>query len=621
MFTNQLATTGVAELNGPSPRNNASCDRSAAASMPPFLTRPTSLFHSAPLPTTIASMSFSFGDASQRVLPRVIEALQRLQQDPNQLAHERDDRFDEPPPYSESGETTQPPTPGPAVVDETYQRYLRQKARNKSMALDQFKSQASRERDRLEHQLFEERYGRRQTLPWDDSCDLIANSENNVRSRWVEQGIWGDEWGPAWPRSSLPSMTLARPDGPFSGSYHPTNSEVMPGARWGHEKGNSPQPSPSPERQPPPGPWIWDAESSRSKSSRQPEPTEIPIEGIRLPIPRPTVRDPEASRPLPQFLYQISKEREWIKDEIDHNTPGRVLDLDALAYESVKENWTKDGIWNPKWGDLPGPSWIHEEPEEPTPVDSNTPVGGPPDIVAEDNRQPTLGTRQTNLFTPASIPEAINNYADDNRTQTSTEAGATNIERRSSTRAWKTCVNQLGVADGTRSLEEAPRQLSRNARSTMAENQASTVSFSTPRREGRHKRSRDDDIVKSEQPPKRTRYNNRYPGVARVKGAGAIAETPNGSLQNPQTISTRRVTRARAQGGDGKAMSSGEGLRRSARIAERERQRRANVAAEVQQQPSRPQPARTSKTSMTAKSGRIIGRDQRRTPRPKRGKR
>lgn len=66
-------------------------------------------------------------------------------------------------------------------------------ARYKSTPLNQFKSQARRERERLEHQLSEERFGRRQTLLWDQSSDLQANSENNVRSRWVEQGIWGDE--------------------------------------------------------------------------------------------------------------------------------------------------------------------------------------------------------------------------------------------------------------------------------------------------------------------------------------------------------------------------------------------------------------------------------------------
>lgn len=129
-------------------------------------------------------MAFFFNNAQRPVLSHVVEALQRLQDNPQQLAEERDRRYDERPlPYSDSGETTQPPTPGPHVLDESYERERRRLAHYKSTPLNQFESQARRERERLDHQISEERFGRRQTLLWDNTSDLQANSENNVRRR------------------------------------------------------------------------------------------------------------------------------------------------------------------------------------------------------------------------------------------------------------------------------------------------------------------------------------------------------------------------------------------------------------------------------------------------------
>ncbi|KAG8410992.1 hypothetical protein J3459_016750 [Metarhizium acridum] len=80
-------------------------------------------------------MSFFFNNPQRPVLSQVVEVLQRLQNNPQQLAHEREGRYDEPPPpYSESGETTQPPTPGPPIVtsriNETYEGELATRRRH-----------------------------------------------------------------------------------------------------------------------------------------------------------------------------------------------------------------------------------------------------------------------------------------------------------------------------------------------------------------------------------------------------------------------------------------------------------------------------------------------------------
>ena len=184
-------------------------------------------------------MAFSFDNSHRRVLPQVIEALSRLEAEPDQLAHEMDHRFNEPPPpYSESGETTQPSTPlppGPPVVDKWYQRCLREQAGDKSRPYGQFESQAKRERLRLIDQL-SSGCRRRQTLPFDSSLDLLANAENNVRSRWVEQGIWGEEWGPPWPKGSNPMDSrhwVFKGKAPFH--------RATATSHWGHEE-NEPEP-------------------------------------------------------------------------------------------------------------------------------------------------------------------------------------------------------------------------------------------------------------------------------------------------------------------------------------------------------------------------------------------
>lgn len=40
------------------------------------------------------------------------------------------------------------------------------------------------------------------------------------------------------------------------------------------------------------------------------------------------------------------------------------FDINTKAYENVKNTWEKRGIWNVRWGILPGTSWKHEQPLE-----------------------------------------------------------------------------------------------------------------------------------------------------------------------------------------------------------------------------------------------------------------
>lgn len=90
------------------------------------------------------------------------------------------------------------------------------------------------------------------------------------------------------------------------------------------------------------------------------------LDGPNFPHPYPTPRNSEGSRPYRQFLYQFVKEREWIKDHMDHLNKSHPcdpynVDLDSMAYETVKSNWIRDGIWKPEWTELPGSTWAHED--------------------------------------------------------------------------------------------------------------------------------------------------------------------------------------------------------------------------------------------------------------------
>jgi len=75
-------------------------------------------------------------------------------------------------------------------------------------------------------------------------------------------------------------------------------------------------------------------------------------------------REREASRPFHQFVYQLSEECKRIQDKLGAGEASVPAHISALAYENVKDLWAKRGIWDTRWGMLPGMSWKHEHPLE-----------------------------------------------------------------------------------------------------------------------------------------------------------------------------------------------------------------------------------------------------------------
>lgn len=62
----------------------------------------------------------------------------------------------------------------------------------------------------------------------------------------------------------------------------------------------------------------------------------------------------EASHPLNQFCYQLSREQERIQDELQRGGPHRNANTDDETYNRFKNRWKEWGIWKIEWGKYPG---------------------------------------------------------------------------------------------------------------------------------------------------------------------------------------------------------------------------------------------------------------------------
>jgi hypothetical protein len=270
---------------------------------------------------------------------KIFEALQRLQNDPNRLAHEFQ-LYNQSPLSCQSVATTQPQSLSkpPQDLSQADHEMQRRRDRLKAIPYNQYDYQWRREYDRILEQIDRRRERRKPTLPYQMGDEFLKTAQNNVRNRWIEQGTWSDEW-------DIRSQ--------------------WPGAHWKHEERPEPLPEPGPPIMSLFGP-ITDFRPRQSKEEYE--------EIIRA-----HECDTVASRPYHQFVYQISKEREWLEDELNIED----VDIDAKAYQDVKSSWIKQGIWDPRWRDMPGMTWIHEEPD-PGPVENPK----HPAAITENHDQP-----------------------------------------------------------------------------------------------------------------------------------------------------------------------------------------------------------------------------------------
>ena len=295
-------------------------------------------------------------------LTRLHSALDGLEADPLGLDRART-RFSQPPPSyksNPSGTPTRSASPELSSVEQRrreqreqeFQRRLKlEDERAASLPVAQFHAQVDEEKKRIFYT--DPRTNWMSKIPIRGTEEIQAIEM--VKKRWVEQGIWKDKWD-----------ELAAGRG------------YMDVGNWKHEE-----------------PLELESESETDteadsptfsicgvpQKASQPKPRRPKSDDEKRGIAERRVirqREREASRPYHQFIYQISKEREPIQDESANGKGTDAADINTRAYENVKKTWTKRGIWNGKWGILPGMSWKHEEPLEEEAADDPTPIAASP---------------------------------------------------------------------------------------------------------------------------------------------------------------------------------------------------------------------------------------------------
>lgn len=108
----------------------------------------------------------------------------------------------------------------------------------------------------------------------------------------------------------------------------------------------------------------------------------------------------QASRPIHQFNYELTKAAESILRENAHGSDSTPADIYTQAYESVKAEWMARKIWNRKWGILPGMGWPHEE------VASQSQDPGDRDQEDSDDDIENTKSRSNTILSELRVPRA-----------------------------------------------------------------------------------------------------------------------------------------------------------------------------------------------------------------------
>jgi len=271
-----------------------------------------------------------------------------LERDPPRLDRPRVRFSDSPQPYASNPSGTTAPFENPVAFSEEQQR--RRELRRwqlineskHSLPYRQYDAHASKESERLWDA--DPITSGRRPVPM---RAFYTQAHKNIKTRWMEQGIWNDKWNSVaagvW-KHQVPLELESESE---------TDSEAESPIR--------------PYRFPPPPP--------RPKLRRPKSDDEKRQIAERLVV---RERQREASRPYHQFIYQISREREQIEAQFRDGESTGIADINTRAYENIKDIWVQWKIWNSKWGILPGMSWKHEEPIEEDTADSPVEHAQPP---------------------------------------------------------------------------------------------------------------------------------------------------------------------------------------------------------------------------------------------------
>ncbi|KAF2099752.1 hypothetical protein NA57DRAFT_75257 [Rhizodiscina lignyota] len=289
-------------------------------------------------------MPYFEGESSGESLEIIQYTIRRLEKyPPERWEAVTEKRFQRDPPLRiiyDSGISVSPlslPSPSWDELNKSDIYEWKWKRLNASMPASQFISQVDMEILRIHHQDTLWQDGRQHTLPLDQSLDWFLNAQNNVRNRWIQQGIWKSGWGRAW---------SAR-----------TETDPETGQKWGYLDGGMSVH----------GHWAHEADDVEHPMLDRYE----KLQARSISEGYPWLTDVSASRPDRQFMFQASIEMDWIQNKREFwSMPRNTEDLVIAAFTAVKQSWVEREIWNPKWVNFPGRTWMHEDHEErpPTPA-------------------------------------------------------------------------------------------------------------------------------------------------------------------------------------------------------------------------------------------------------------
>lgn len=261
-------------------------------------------------------------------------ALAALAEDPEQFDQARERRFSESPPSyrSRSGTTTQPDSPVPE--NDPLTEYIARKDKLRlqwmaSTAANQFITQRREEMQRMEQS--GEFVGAGKS-PSDVASD-------RVRERWIEQGVWD----PKWYEANLERWGEGVQNAPLLD------------ALWMHQVPLGDDSDPEEDST---ADFVFGAKRKRQKTDEEARQSDERRAERQ--------RQREVTRPIHQFNYQLSQERERLLRERAQEAPDEdpvkryPPDINSQAYTIVKDRWISRGLWVDKWGILPGMTWLHE---------------------------------------------------------------------------------------------------------------------------------------------------------------------------------------------------------------------------------------------------------------------
>jgi hypothetical protein len=114
--------------------------------------------------------------------------------------------------------------PSESVDEITLDEFSLRKYHIASTPYGMFRAEAREEVARMLSDLYSgSRLSPNTALPFEAGFPLSHRAANRVRSRWIKQGIWKEEWGPPWGTNS-------------SNIEHPRGPRIHVYSTWGHEK-------------------------------------------------------------------------------------------------------------------------------------------------------------------------------------------------------------------------------------------------------------------------------------------------------------------------------------------------------------------------------------------------